>query len=161
MTGSPCTRTSISMASSREKRQQDPATATGTANILGGTQDHEIRAHQIRRPRRHRRRTHITLFAGKPKIGKSWLLLHAAIAVARGGFTLGEIKCPEGDVPYCALEDNLRRLKSRMIKLPAPMRTAGRRSGVWRSGASCSGCHRAGSTPSNPGSPASRTRGSS
>jgi hypothetical protein len=59
----------------------------------------------------------LTLLAGKPKIGKSWLLLHAAIAVSRGGFTLGEIHCPEGDVLYCALEDNLRRLKSRMGRL--------------------------------------------
>jgi hypothetical protein len=59
----------------------------------------------------------LTLLAGKPKIGKSWLLLHAAIAVARGGVTLGEIQCAEGDVLYCALEDNLRRLQSRMDKL--------------------------------------------
>jgi hypothetical protein len=59
----------------------------------------------------------LTLLAGKPKLGKSWLLLHAAIAVARGGFTLGDIHCTEGDVLYCALEDNLRRLKSRLTKL--------------------------------------------
>jgi RecA-family ATPase len=59
----------------------------------------------------------LTLLAGKPKLGKSWLLLHAAIAVARGGYTLGEIHCIEGDVLYCALEDNLRRLQSRMTKL--------------------------------------------
>ena len=61
----------------------------------------------------------LTLCAGKPKIGKSWLMLHAAIAVAKtgGGFTLGDIHCPEGDVLYCALEDNLRRLQSRMTKL--------------------------------------------
>jgi hypothetical protein len=59
----------------------------------------------------------LTLLGGKPKIGKSWLLLHTAIAVARGGFTLGDIHCIEGDVLYCALEDNLRRLKSRMLKL--------------------------------------------
>jgi hypothetical protein len=59
----------------------------------------------------------LTLFAGKPKIGKSWLLLHAAIAVARGGFTLGETHCIEGDVLYCALEDNERRLQSRVTKL--------------------------------------------
>jgi RecA-family ATPase len=56
----------------------------------------------------------LTLFAGKPKIGKSWLLLHAAIAVAGGESTLGEIACKEGDVLYCALEDNPRRLQSRM-----------------------------------------------
>ena len=59
----------------------------------------------------------LTLFAGKPKIGKSWLLLHAAIAVARGGFTLGDVHCQEGDVLYCALEDNLRRMRSRLEKL--------------------------------------------
>ena len=59
----------------------------------------------------------LTLLAAKPKLGKSWLMLHVAIAVARGGFTLGEIHCEEGDVLYCALEDNLRRLKSRMSKL--------------------------------------------
>lgn len=68
----------------------------------------------------------LTLLAGKPKTGKSWLMLHAAIAVARGGFTLGETHCVEGDVLYCALEDNLRRLQSRMSKLlqqqPAPKR---------------------------------------
>src|SRR5262249_13820014 len=58
----------------------------------------------------------LTLLAGKPKIGKSWLL-HAAIAVARGGITLGDIHCIEGDVLYYALEDNLRRLQSRMSKL--------------------------------------------
>jgi RecA-family ATPase len=59
----------------------------------------------------------LTLFAGKPKIGKSWLLLHAGIAVARDGFTLGETHCIEGDVLYCALEDNERRLQSRVTKL--------------------------------------------
>jgi hypothetical protein len=68
----------------------------------------------------------LTLFAGKPKIGKSWLLLHAGIAVATNGFTLGEVHCKEGDVLYCALEDNERRLKSRLGKLlgsqPPPKR---------------------------------------
>jgi RecA-family ATPase len=68
----------------------------------------------------------LALLAGKPKLGKSWLLLHAAIAVARNGFTLGDIHCSEGDVLYCALEDNWRRLQSRMTKLlglqPAPKR---------------------------------------
>jgi hypothetical protein len=59
----------------------------------------------------------LTLLAAKPKIGKSWLMLHAAVAVARGGFTLGDIHCAEGDVLYCALEDNLRRLQARMTKL--------------------------------------------
>src|SRR5262249_20154778 len=59
----------------------------------------------------------LTLLAAKPKMGKSWMMLHTAIAVASNGFTLGDIHCPEGDVLYCALEDNLRRLQSRMTKL--------------------------------------------
>jgi hypothetical protein len=61
----------------------------------------------------------LTLLAGKPKIGKSWLLMHAAVAVATGGFTLGQIHCLQGDVLYCALEDNKRRVKSRLNKLVA------------------------------------------
>lgn len=59
----------------------------------------------------------LTLLAGKPKGGKSWLLLHAAIAVATNGFTLGDLHCMQGDVLYCALEDSLRRLQSRVRKL--------------------------------------------
>jgi hypothetical protein len=59
----------------------------------------------------------LTLLAGRPKRGKSWLLLHAAIAVARGGITLGDVRCVEGDVFYAALEDNKRRLQDRMTKL--------------------------------------------
>jgi RecA-family ATPase len=59
----------------------------------------------------------LTLLAGKPKIGKSWLLLHAAIAVAAGGFTLNNVHCIQGDVLYAALEDGMRRLQGRMRKL--------------------------------------------
>ena len=59
----------------------------------------------------------LTLFAGKPKIGKSWLLLHVAHEVAIGGYTLGGLSCEQGDVLYCALEDNQRRLQRRMTKL--------------------------------------------
>jgi hypothetical protein len=58
-----------------------------------------------------------TLFAGAPKLGKSWLALETAIAVAGGGKCLGIIRCEHGDVLYLALEDNLRRLQSRMRKL--------------------------------------------
>ena len=59
----------------------------------------------------------LTLFAGKPKIGKSWLLLHIAHEVSIGGYTLGGLPCEQGDVLYCALEDNQRRLQRRMAKL--------------------------------------------
>jgi RecA-family ATPase len=58
-----------------------------------------------------------TVLAGRPKIGKSWLALDWAIAVARGGFCFADVRCKEGDVLYIALEDNKRRLKSRLAKI--------------------------------------------
>lgn len=59
----------------------------------------------------------VTLLAGKPKIGKSWMALEFAMAVATGGVALGSVKCRHGPVLYCALEDNHRRLKRRMSQL--------------------------------------------
>lgn len=61
-----------------------------------------------------------TILAGRPKLGKSWLALDLALAVARGSDCLGT-KCEQGDVLYLALEDNQRRLKERLQKL-APAR---------------------------------------
>jgi hypothetical protein len=58
-----------------------------------------------------------TILAGAPKLGKSWLCLEIAIAVASGGTCLGGVCCEQGDVLYLALEDNRRRLKRRMDKL--------------------------------------------
>ena len=58
-----------------------------------------------------------TIFAGRPKIGKSWLGLEVGLAVARGSTCLGDIQCEAGDVLYLALEDNERRLQSRISKL--------------------------------------------
>jgi hypothetical protein len=57
-----------------------------------------------------------TLLAGRPKLGKSWLVLDAALAVSSGGETLGRT-CEAGDVLYLALEDNRRRLQSRLRRL--------------------------------------------
>jgi len=59
----------------------------------------------------------VTLLAGKPKIGKSWMALDFAMAVATGGVALGSVKCRQGRVLYCALEDNHRRLQRRMRQL--------------------------------------------
>jgi hypothetical protein len=63
----------------------------------------------------------LTILAGKPKLGKSWLSLDWAIAVAYGGTAMESITCDQGDVLYAALEDNQRRLQSRMqTLLPDP-----------------------------------------
>jgi RecA-family ATPase len=54
----------------------------------------------------------LTLPAGKPKLGKSWLALSVAFAVAAGGVALGTYPVAQGEVLYLALEDNERRLQS-------------------------------------------------
>lgn len=59
----------------------------------------------------------LTLFAGKPKIGKSWACLEIALSVSLGGQCFGDTHTQQGNVLYCALEDNLRRLQGRMQKL--------------------------------------------
>lgn len=58
----------------------------------------------------------LTLLAGKPKIGKSFLALDVAIAVADGGSCLGE-RCEKGDVLALFLEDNDRRLQRRLTTM--------------------------------------------
>lgn len=56
----------------------------------------------------------LTLLGGKPKIGKSWMSVDFAMAIAKGDLALGSIPCERGTVLYCALEDNKRRLQRRM-----------------------------------------------
>ena len=58
-----------------------------------------------------------TLLAGRPKLGKSWLMLDIGLAVAAGRGCLGEVRCEQGDVLYLALEDNERRLQRRIDKV--------------------------------------------
>ena len=58
-----------------------------------------------------------TLLCGKPKMGKSWMALGLGIAVASGGMALGSIFVEDGDVLYLSLEDNERRLQSRIKKM--------------------------------------------
>lgn len=67
------------------------------------------------------------LLTGAPKIGKSWLVLDFALAVASGGKALGHVDTgAPRPVLYVALEDGDRRLQSRARKLlqgqPIPRR---------------------------------------
>ncbi len=66
----------------------------------------------------------LNVFAGSPKVGKSWLALGLAVAVASGGRALGKIEVEQGDVLVLALEDPPRRLKRRLQLMlagePAP-----------------------------------------
>ena len=54
---------------------------------------------------------------GKPKVGKSRLLLAIAVAIASGGKVLGSISVEAGDVLYISLEDHERRLQKRIRDL--------------------------------------------
>lgn len=60
----------------------------------------------------------LTLLAGPPKLGKSWLVLDLAIQVAAGGRFL-DSDVEQGDALYLALEDNPRRLQGRARMLLA------------------------------------------
>jgi len=68
----------------------------------------------------------LTIIAGKPKLGKSWLALWLAIAVAKGSQALGRLTTDGGDVLCMLLEDGQRRAKTRLeIAIPdgdAPLR---------------------------------------
>jgi len=59
----------------------------------------------------------LALLAGRPKIGKSWLALGLAVAVALGSKALGEVEAPRGGVLYLALEDSPHRLRERLRTL--------------------------------------------
>lgn len=59
------------------------------------------------------------LLGGRPKMGKSWLALSLALAVATGGRALGRAVVQQGDVLVLALEDNERRLQERLLTLLA------------------------------------------
>jgi hypothetical protein len=61
----------------------------------------------------------ITLIAGPPKVGKSWLSLNLGLSIALGEPVLGSIPVESGPVLYLALEDTPRRLQSRMGKVLA------------------------------------------
>ncbi len=59
----------------------------------------------------------VTLLAGKPKLGKSWLTLGLGVATAMVGVTLGTKRVVRGEVFYLALEVNRQRLQKRLDKL--------------------------------------------
>jgi replicative DNA helicase/DNA-binding MarR family transcriptional regulator len=56
----------------------------------------------------------VCVLAGTPKVGKSWLALQFAVAVASGRDTGGIEACKQTRVLYLALEDTERRIKSRL-----------------------------------------------
>ncbi len=61
----------------------------------------------------------LSILAGRPKLGKSWLALQIAQAVGSGGMALGQRVDP-GEVIYFALEDSPRRIQKRLEKQGCP-----------------------------------------
>lgn len=59
----------------------------------------------------------LSVLAGRQKLGKTWLAMDWAIAVACGGFAMGSIDCDQGDVLYIDLENGHRRIQSRINML--------------------------------------------
>lgn len=59
----------------------------------------------------------LTILAGRQKLGKTWLALDLAIAVAAGGNAIGSVSCTSGDVLYIDLENGHRRIQDRLRKL--------------------------------------------
>lgn len=55
----------------------------------------------------------LTLLAGKQKLGKTWLAIDWAAAVASGGFTMG-VRASQGDVLYIDMENGDRRVQRRI-----------------------------------------------
>lgn len=64
----------------------------------------------------------LTLFAGKPKTGKSVLALQVALAAGVGGVVAGKWQARKTEVLYLALEDNNRRMKTRIVDLCGEMK---------------------------------------
>src|SRR4051812_39851650 len=59
----------------------------------------------------------VTLLAGKPKKGKTWMAIDIAIATTAHRYCLGDFLPQRGDVLYIALEDNKRRMQRRIRQL--------------------------------------------
>ena len=64
--------------------------------------------------------TGLTILAGAPKLGKSWLALGMGVAVGSGGAVMGQYHVEMRKGLYLALEDTPRRLKDRLGKIKAP-----------------------------------------
>ncbi len=56
------------------------------------------------------------LFVGAPKMGKSFMMVQLAFHISNG-LTLWDLKCRKGTVLYLALEDDYRRLQSRIYRM--------------------------------------------
>lgn len=59
----------------------------------------------------------LTVFAGNPKVGKSWCALDLAVTIGIGGYAFGNIEVEKGSTLYLAYEDTQPRIKSRLLAM--------------------------------------------
>jgi hypothetical protein len=57
------------------------------------------------------------VLAGRQKLGKTWLAIDMALAVAIGGVAMGSISCEQGNVLYIDMENGPRRIQGRIKTL--------------------------------------------
>jgi len=57
------------------------------------------------------------VLAGRQKLGKTWLAIDMALAVATATTAIGSIMCQRGDVLYIDMENGPRRIQSRIATL--------------------------------------------
>lgn len=55
-----------------------------------------------------------SVLAGRQKLGKTWMVIDWALAVACGGAAMGSISCVQGDVLYIDMENGPRRIQRRI-----------------------------------------------
>lgn len=61
----------------------------------------------------------LTVLAGAPKLGKSWMALALCVAVSSGGFAFSSIRVDKRGALYLALEDTPKRLQQRLRLMKA------------------------------------------
>lgn len=78
--------------------------------------------------------TGLTILAGAPKLGKSWLALALVSAVGSGGAVLGKYHVEQRGTLYLSLEDTPRRLQARLRRVGARIGAHTALFPSWRSG---------------------------
>lgn len=58
-----------------------------------------------------------SVLAGRQKLGKTWLAIDWAAAVAMGGHAMGSVRCDQGDVLYLDFENGHRRIQRRLAQI--------------------------------------------
>ena len=64
----------------------------------------------------------LSVLAGRQKLGKTWLAIDFALAVATGGIAMGSVSVEQGDVLYIDMENGPRRIQRRIETIHGHLR---------------------------------------